>query len=320
MPPLFSRWKKTDPAPAAAVAAPAPPPQPILPPNTAHSGSIRVGMGQLLVEGGEPLRNLERAARMIAEAAEQGCDLVLLPETLDFAWTHPSALTEAQPIPGRFSDILCQEAARHGIYVCAGLTERAADGRVYNAAVLISPAGDILLKYHKINLLTVEQPFYEVGTTLNVIDTPLGRLGLNICADNYIDGLPIGHTLARMGAEIILSPSSWTVDYSVTEEDDPYREKWIKPYQILASYYNVVVVGTTSVGYIVGGPYEGKKSVGCSLAVAADGIKAQGKFNEFAGELIVADLPRPQRPERGTAITARLQRLGYRFDELPNPA
>lgn len=322
MAPLFSRWKKSDSAAhPATTAAPGPvPAPPVVPANAAAQGSIRVGMGQLLVEGGEPLRNLERAARMVAEAAEQGCALVLLPETLDFAWTHPSALTEAQPIPGPYSDRLCQAAAAHGIYVCAGLTERAADGRIYNAAVLINPAGEILLKYHKINLLTVEQPFYEVGTTLNVIDTPLGRLGLNICADNYIDGLPIGHTLARMGAELILSPSSWTVDYSITEEHDPYREKWIKPYQILASYYNVVVVGTTSVGYIVGGPYEGKKSVGCSLAVAADGIKAQGKFNEFAGELIVADLPRPHRPERGTAITARLQQLGYRFDELPNPA
>lgn len=314
---LFSRWKKTAPA-AAGPAAAAAPLKPLAYDNAPPLGQVRIGLGQLLVEGGEPLRNLDRAARMIQEAAEQRCDIVLLPETLDFAWTHPSALTEAQPIPGPYSDRLCQEAARHGVYVCAGLTERAPDGRIYNAAVIINPEGQILLKYHKINLLTVEQPFYEVGTTLNVIDTPLGRLGLNICADNYLDGLPIGHTLARMGAEIILSPSSWTVDYSLTEEDDPYREKWIKPYQILASLYNVVVVGTTSVGYIVGGPYEGKKSIGCSLAVDASGIRAQGKFNEFAGELIVADVPRPHRPERGTAITARLQQLGYRFDELPS--
>ncbi|GAA4387391.1 carbon-nitrogen hydrolase family protein [Hymenobacter koreensis] len=293
-------------------------PQPSIAPvkSTASfsEGTVRVGMGQLLVEGGEPQRNLDRAARMIAEAAERQCDLVLLPETLDFAWTHPSALTEAQPIPGIYSERLCQEAKRHNIYVCAGLTERATDGRIYNAALLISPQGEILVKYHKINLLTVEQPFYSVGQTLNVVDTPLGKIGVNVCADNYIDGLSIGHTLARMGAEFILAPASWTVDYSLTEEDDPYREKWVKPFSILASLYNVVVVSTTSVGYIVGGPYEGKKSVGCSLAVAADGIRAQGTFNEFAGELIVADLPRPQRPEQGTQIGEMLLRKGYRFD------
>ncbi|MBD2720988.1 carbon-nitrogen hydrolase family protein [Hymenobacter armeniacus] len=293
------------------VAAPAPEP------SAPALGTVRVGMGQLLVEGGEPARNLARAVEQIAQAAAQQCDLVLLPETLDFAWTHPSALYEAQPIPGPFSDVLCRAAAEHGLYVCAGLTERAPDGRNYNAAILINPQGEIIVKYHKINLLAVEQPFYAVGQTLNVVDTPLGKIGVNVCADNYLDGLPIGHTLARMGAEFIIAPASWTVDYSITEEHDPYQEKWVKPFSILAKLYNVVVVSTTSVGYIVGGPYEGKKSVGCSLAVDANGVRAQGAFNEFAGQLVVADLARPHRPERGTDIGLMLQRKGYRFDELP---
>ena len=283
----------------------------------ATQGTLRVGLGQLLVEGGEPARNLARAVEQIAQAAAQHCDLVLLPETLDFAWTHPSALYEAQPIPGHFSDELCRAAIEHGLYVCAGLTERAADGRNYNAAILIDPQGQIIVKYHKINLLAAEQPFYAVGQTLNVVDTPLGKIGVNICADNYLDSLSIGHTLARMGADFILAPSSWTVDYSVNEAHDPYQEKWVRPFSILAQLYNVVVIGTTSVGYIVGGPYEGKKSVGCSLAVDATGIRAQGAFNEFAGQLIVADLPRPHRPERGTDIGLMLERKGYRFDQLP---
>ncbi len=293
-----------------------------VPPTAASTpvqlGTLRIGLGQLLVEGGEPLRNLARAVEQIAQAAAQQCDLVLLPETLDFAWTHPSALTEAQPIPGVFSDQLCQAALEHRVYVCAGLTERGADGLNYNAAILIDPQGHILVKYHKINLLAVELPYYAVGQTLNVVDTPLGKIGVNICADNYLDGLSIGHTLARMGAEFILAPSSWTVDYSITEEHDPYEEKWIKPFSILANLYNVVVVGTTSVGYIVGGPYEGKKSIGCSLAVDANGVQAQGAFNEFAGQLIVADLARPHRPERGTAIGEMLQAKGYLFDKMPS--
>ena len=294
-------------------------PKPVAPTPVAAPaslGTIRIGLGQLLVEGGEPARNLGRAVEQIAQAAAQQCDLLLLPETLDFAWTHPSALYEAQPIPGLFSDQLCQAAAQHGLYVCAGLTERAADGRNYNAAILIDPQGNIVLKYHKINLLDVEQPFYAVGQTLNVVDTPLGKIGVNICADNYLDGLPIGHTLARMGAEFILAPSSWTVDYSITEEHDPYQEKWIRPFSILARLYNVVVVGTTSVGYIVGGPYEGKKSVGCSLAVDIHGIQAQGTFNEFAGQLVVADLARPNRLEKGTDIGLMLQTKGFQFDQL----
>ncbi len=313
----FFKFLKPPVSASAATAATLPPPVSAAAAVPASAATLRIGMGQLLVEGGEPERNLERATLMIAEAAAQHCDIVLLPETLDFAWTHPSALTEAQPIPGIYSDLLCQQAIRHQLYVCAGLTERAPDGRIYNAAILISPQGDILSKYHKINLLTVEQPYYAVGQMLGVVDTPLGKIGVNICADNFLDGLSIGHTLARMGAEFILSPSSWTVDYSITEEHDPYQEKWVKPYSILAQLYNVAVVGTTSVGYIVGGPYEGKKSVGCSLAVDASGIRAQGKFNEFAGDLVVADIPRPVRLEKGTEIGEMLLRKGFRFDTLP---
>jgi predicted amidohydrolase len=274
---------------------------------------VRIGMGQLLVEGGEPRRNLERAKRMIGEAAQGGCRIILLPETLDLAWTHPSAKTEAQPIPGPHSDLLCGEVAKNRIYICAGLTEKLG-GKVFNTAIFIGPDGNILLKYHKINLLTVEQEFYQVGQTLNVIDTEFGKIGVNICADNYIDGLSIGHTLARMGAQLILAPSSWTVDYSITEEDDPYREKWIKPFSILAGLYGLVIISTTCVGYIVGGPYEGKKSIGCSLAVGPGGIIKQGRFNEFAGELIVADVSIPERKEKGTQIGEMLRKKGFRLD------
>lgn len=274
---------------------------------------VKIGMGQLLVEGGEPNRNLDRAGKMIEEAAQKNCEIVLLPEVLDLGWTHPSALGESEPIPGPRSDRLCDYARAYSLYLCAGLTEKLG-GRQYNTAILVNPAGDIILKYHKINLLTVEQPFYSVGQNLSVVDTPLGKIGVNVCADNYMDGLPIGHTLARMGAQLILSPSSWTVDYSVDETQDPYKEKWIKPYTILASLYDLVIVGTTSVGYIVGGPYEGKKMVGCSLAVDKKGIIGQGKFNEFSGQLIVVDVNVPERREKGTAIGEMLKKKGHSFD------
>lgn len=275
---------------------------------------IKIGLGQVLVEGGEPERNLERALSMVSEAAANKCDIILLPETLDFGWTHPSALQEALPIPGKYSDMLCAAAAKENIYICAGLTEKIGD-KNYNTAIFIDPKGKLLLKYHKINLLTVEQPYYEVGGMLNVVPTEFGIIGVNICADNYADGLPIGHTLARMGAQLILSPSSWTVDYSVNEEDDPYKEKWIKPYSLLAGLYDLVIIGTTSVGYIVGGPYEGKKSVGCSLAVNKTGVVAQGVFNEFAGELIFAEIEIPERKEKGTAIGEKLKKLGYNIEK-----
>ena len=274
--------------------------------------TIRVGLAQLLVEGGEAERNFQRAQELIDRAVEDKCDLVLLPETIDFAWTHPRAKTECLPIPGPFSDLFCSAAQSKNIYICVGLTEKKNDKR-YNTALLINPKGEIIIKYSKINLLIVEHDYYEVGKSLQVAETEFGNIGLNICADNYPEGLVIGHTLARMGAQIILSPASWTVDYSVTEIDDPYHEKWIRPFKYLANLYNIVIVSTTSVGYIVGGPYEGKKMIGCSLVVDKNGIVKQGQFNEFAGQLIIADIEIPFNAEKGTQIGEKLKAMGYDF-------
>jgi predicted amidohydrolase len=271
---------------------------------------MKLGLGQLLVEGGEPKRNLARARAMIAEAAGLDCDLLVLPEAFDLGWTHPSAKTEAQPIPGPFTGELCDQARRHGMYLCAGLTEK--DGnRVYNSAVLISSSGDIILTYRKINVLDVGQEFYEIGRQLGVVETPFGSIGLNICADNYADAYEIGHVLARMGAQLILSPSSWTVDYSQSNQCDPYGDKWVGPLHRIAKLFDLIIVSVTSVGYIVGGPYEGKKMVGCSLVVGSSGILLQSSINEVAGELRVADIELPDRQVRGTSIGNMLKGKGF---------
>jgi len=272
--------------------------------------AMKLAMGQLLVEGGEPKRNLDRAEVMIRDAAAQACDVILLPECLDLGWTNPSALNESEAIPGPRSDRLCQLAKELGIHVCAGLTEK--DGETtYNSSVLIDESGSILLKYRKINVLEVGKPFYSIGNMLSVGKTKFGSIGLNICADNYIDSLEIGHCLARMGAQVILSPSSWTVDYSLEDTENPYSEKWIKPLHILANLYDLVIISVTSVGYIVGGPYEGKKMVGCSLAVGRRGAIAEGAYNEVAGQLVTIEFEVPAPHQTGTAIGQMLTETGY---------
>lgn len=272
---------------------------------------IKLAMGQLLVEGGEPERNLDRAKKMIVKAKESGADIIVLPETIDFAWTHPSAFDEALPIPGPYSNRFCNWAKEFGIYICVGLTERRPDKKLFNTALLINDKGEILIKYHKINLIEVEQPYYEVGDLLQVVDSPWGKIGINICADNYRESVHIGKTLGAMGARIILSPSSWTVSHGISEIDDPYQDKWVTPLSYIASMYESLVISTTSVGYIVGGPYEGKKMIGCSLAVSDKGIIAQGQFNEFAGEVIYLETNIPQQNVVGSLLNEKILANGF---------
>lgn len=275
--------------------------------------TLKIALGQILVEGGEPERNFERAHKMIIQAKKEGCQLIVLPETIDFAWTHPSSLKEAREIPGEFSDLFCLWARENEIYICVGLTEKRGD-KNFNTALLINNKGEIILKYSKINLLKVEFPFYEIGTSLTVVDTPLGKIGVNICADNYKESTHIAKTLASMGAEIILSPSSWTVDHYIKEDEDPYKDKWLSPLHHVSHYFNTNIVSVTSVGYIVGGPYEGKKMVGCSLVVGPKGLIKQGLFNEFAGELTTVEVDLPKNKAQGIEIGQELREKGYNFE------
>ena len=268
---------------------------------------IKIGLGQLLVEGGEPERNLDRAIELITEAKKNSCEIILLPECLDFGWTHPSGLRSAKTIPGEFSKKLCESAKKNSIYICAGLTEKDLNNKKnYNTAIFINKEGKILDKYRKINILEKAFDFYEVGNKLEVIDTEFGKIGINICSDNYHDAIDIGYVLGRMGAEIILSPSSWTVDHTVTEDVDPYKNKWIDQFQKISKIFGIPVISTTSVGYIVGGPFEGKKMVGCSIATNKDGLLIKGDFNEFASDLKFVDVEVKNDGFKGTQIGKKI--------------
>src|SRR5437868_5501298 len=170
-----------------------------------NRGSFLLGMAQIRVEGAAVTANLQRARAALHEAAELGCRIAVLPECLDVGWAHPAARELAQPVPGATSERLAEAARETGLYVAAGLTERAGD-RLYNAAILLSPTGEILLKHRKINLLVDVEALYSPGDRLGVAETPLGAIAVNICADNFPDSLGLAHAQARMGAQLLLSP------------------------------------------------------------------------------------------------------------------
>lgn len=273
---------------------------------------IKLAMGQMLVEGGQLQENLDRAADMIVQAGRQQCQIVVLPECLDVGWTNPAARDLAAEIPGPTSEVLCRAASEAGLYVVGGLTEQARN-RIYNAAVLIDPSGVILLKHRKINLLDIEQSVYCTGDRLAVAETACGVIGVNICADNCPDSLVLGHSLARMGAQVLLSPSAWAVPAEHDPMAEPYGALWEGSYRSLASLYEMPVVGVSNVGWITGGPWAGRKCIGCSLTMGADGaVLAKGTYGVDAQELIVVEIALRPRTVAGTDIAPMLRGKGYK--------
>lgn len=275
------------------------------------SHTCRLALGQVLVECGEPERNLRRARELIEHAAEQGAQIVVLPECLDVGWTFPAARKLAQPIPGPSSDGLAEAARQVGLHVVAGLTEWSRN-RLYNASILISPAGEILLKHRKINELDVGLEVYATGDSLAVAATPLGTIGIPICADNFPTSLALGHALARMGAQMLLSPSAWAMEADHDNVKQPYGALWLESYTTLARLYDITVAGASNVGWITAGPWKGRKCIGCSLAVGPGGkVLVQGPYGEDAEALLVIETEVLPPIAAGTGFAEELRRRGY---------
>ena len=263
---------------------------------------VRVAMAQMLVEGGEPDANMARAVARIAEGAEQGCDVVVLPECLDLGWTHPTATQLAVPIPGPRTDELAEAARRGAVHVVAGLTERGPTG-VRNTSVLLSPAGDILLTHSKINLLDIARDVYVPGSSLSVTETSFGVVGIPICADNFGGCLHYSRSLIGMGAEIILSPCAWAVPPGFDDEATPYGGLWLDAYGTLARESGVPVVGVSNVGRMTGGPWNGHDCIGRSLAIDGEGaVAAHLPFGVDADCVSTVTL---QTTQRGPQTSAR---------------
>ena len=262
--------------------------------------SFRLALAQMRVGGGDLQANLGRAEQMIAAAARAGAQVVLLPEALDVGWTSPSGRSLAGPVPG---GVACRRfraaARRHGVYVCAGLTER--DGAsIYNAAVLVSPAGEVLLHHRKLNELRIGHDAYDQGDRLGVVRTPLAAFGLMICADGYVRGQFVARTLGLMGADVILSPSAWAVSPGYDQARRPYGVEWRENYGAAARDFRMWIAGCSNVGLIRGGPWHGHACIGCSLVVNPQGRPVlQGPYGVRAEQLLMTEIRPEPRPARG---------------------
>lgn len=252
------------------------------------------------VEGGAKEANLARADYAIAKAAAAGAHVVLLPEALNLGWMHRSARTDADVIPdGEACTRLRQAARRHQVYVCAGLIERAAD-QLFNAAVLINPAGEIILQHRKLNELDLAHDLYAQGDRLGVASTPVGTFGLMICADGFAPGQMVSRTLGLMGADVILSPCAWAVPAEHDNIREPYGQLWLDNYCPVARDFHLWIAGCSNVGPIGEGPWAGHACIGSSYVIDPTGaVAVQGPYGVKAeAMLLVSVIPR-ERPARG---------------------
>lgn len=263
--------------------------------------AFTLAMVQMYVTPGDLQKNLSHADKLIAEAAAGGADVVLLPEVMDLGWTHPSAKQFAGAIPGGKTFLsLATAAKKNNVWLCCGIVEKDGD-KIYNAAVIIDNKGVLQIKHRKLNELDIAHDVYAQGDRLNVCKTPWGTFGLMICADGTATDHVLTRSLCYMGADVILSPSSWAVPPDHDNIKEPYGKTWRDAYMPVAKKFSVWIASASNVGPVTEGPWKNWKCIGCSLIIGPDGKEEMmGPYGENAEKIIFYDIIPMPRPARGT--------------------
>lgn len=140
----------------------------------------------------------------IAEAATNA-GLVVVPEGTVPAYVIGSAPVEPDVLESAARDVIAI-AAQTGATIVYGGGRYGDDDRFANSAYVVTAAG-IVGSADKCFLWHFDRRWFAPGKVLEPIATPVGKLGVFICADGRIP--TIASTLVDRGAEILVVPTAW---------------------------------------------------------------------------------------------------------------
>jgi N-carbamoylputrescine amidase len=159
--------------------------------------------------------NLAAGIQGITRAAQQGAQLVLLPElhgSLYFCQIEDTRHYKlAETIPGPTTELLCQLSATLGIVIVASLFEQRSAGVYHNTAAVLETDGSIAGCYRKMHIPEdpgYHEKFYFSPGDLGFepITTSVGKLGVMICWDQWFP--EAARLMALAGADLLLYPTA----------------------------------------------------------------------------------------------------------------
>jgi deaminated glutathione amidase len=175
-----------------------------------------------MVSGMDAERNLRDALELIAQGAEQGCELLAVPEyfcLLGARDTDKLGIAESEGA-GPLQDALRQAARVHGVWIVAGTLPLRSEHpeRVFNSSLVFNPAGEQVARYDKMHLFAFdngserydESRVLQAGSAPVAFDLPsrdghVWRVGLSVCYD-----LRFPELYRALKADLLLVPSAFT--------------------------------------------------------------------------------------------------------------
>jgi deaminated glutathione amidase len=164
-------------------------------------------------------RNLETAERLVRAAADDGAELIALPEKWNLLAGGEALLAGAEPIDGPTITAARSWARELGVHLVAGsIAERDPDNeKLFNTSVLIDSQGEVEAVYRKIHMFDVdvggvayrESEHEDPGTEIVIAHAGDVAVGMTVCYDLRFPELY--RILAVRGARVIVVPAAFTL-------------------------------------------------------------------------------------------------------------
>ena len=165
---------------------------------------------QMNIDLGDADTNRFTAERLIRQAAEQGVDTLVLPETWNLGFFPRERLAELAETPaGESKKLLAELAKEYGVNIVGGSLVTRRGNRIYNRALVIGRDGKEIASYDKIHLFSPsgEQDYFTAGSQACTFELDGIPAGLITCYDLRFAELV--RSLALRGIKILFVPAAW---------------------------------------------------------------------------------------------------------------
>ena len=210
-----------------------------------------VALAQMAIAPGQPDKNIETATAWAAQAADDGANLLVLPELWPTGYDLAQAVPSAAALDAGPFAVMADLARAHRLYVVGTALEANPSGAPFNTAALFGPDGTLLGAYRKVHLFPPlgETEHMSPGEDLPTFDLPWGHTALAICYDLRFPEMWRRYTEA--GARLIVIPAEW-----------PARriEHWRLLLRARAIENQLIVLGCNRAGTAADGEYGGNSA------------------------------------------------------------
>ncbi len=192
---------------------------------------MKVALLQLPI-GLDKEQNVQHACKQVEKAAQQGADIVVLPEMFccPYSGKYFRAYGEAQD--GPVQRVLSALAKRLGIILVGGSLPELEGENVYNTSFVYDAQGRQIARHRKVHLFDIQikngQHFQEsktltAGQNITTFDTPFGKMGLCICFDMRFEEL--ARLMALSGAVCIFVPAAFNMTTGPAHWELMFRQR-----------------------------------------------------------------------------------------------